>query len=297
MNKLFTILLICILFSRLFVICSGIVFAGSSISKPSVPEFTLQFVDNSYDVPPTFSKDPFTGETVMAKEGYIVDNRSVEVKIKNQQFTPYTDSQGNWVMLRYDIRWKGHFDDYWHEYSSRNPWNCIASNNELVDDVHLYYPNAPFLRHPNAPYTDVPYFVGTRYDDYSAFLGDVSDGGQIDFQVKTLIGTWSVVRDPSDAFPYMSECVVFSGEDSGWSKAKTVTIGASAGGVHDHLSSDKNPFLPPTQLSGSSEGFIGGLSLTESVLLIVVIVLIVLLGVSLFYIQKRMTLEFQEGFS
>lgn len=30
-------------------------------SKPSVPEFTVKLVDNSYDVPPTQTTDPYTG--------------------------------------------------------------------------------------------------------------------------------------------------------------------------------------------------------------------------------------------
>lgn len=34
----------------------------ASISKPSVPEFTVKYVDNSYDVPPTYGIDQYTGE-------------------------------------------------------------------------------------------------------------------------------------------------------------------------------------------------------------------------------------------
>ena len=286
MKKLLVIFLICILISGSFGACSGAIFVGSSNSKPSVPEFTLQFMDNSYNVPPTFQKDPFTGETVMTKEGYHVDNRTVEVKIKNQPFTPYTDSQGNWVILRYDICWKGHFDNYWREYSSNNPWHWIALNNMLVDGS---------LQYPNAPYTYVLYSVGTWQDPFE-FLGDVSDGGQVDFQVKALIGTWTVVKGPPDALWYRPvESVVFSGEDSGWSRTKTVTIGINGNnGAQSQAPPDQSPNSPTDQLGDQSKGVITGFSLMECCLLVVVVVLIVLLGISLFYIRERLTPSFPE---
>jgi len=128
-----------------------------AVSKPSVPEFSLQFVDNSYDVPPTFSKDPFTGETVMTKEGYHVDNRTIEVKIKNQPFTPYTDSQGNGSGLWYDIRWKGHFDDYWQEYSSGYGKHYLNAQHEYNSDG--------LWSEILSQYSTVTYVVGTNRAD------------------------------------------------------------------------------------------------------------------------------------
>ena len=35
---------------------------GIGIPKPSVPEFTVALVDTSYDVPTTYSTDPYTGK-------------------------------------------------------------------------------------------------------------------------------------------------------------------------------------------------------------------------------------------
>ena len=43
--------------------------SAQSITKPSVPQFSLKFVDASYDVPTTYSTDPYTGETV-TNSGY-----------------------------------------------------------------------------------------------------------------------------------------------------------------------------------------------------------------------------------
>ncbi|MCL2359969.1 hypothetical protein, partial [Candidatus Bathycorpusculum sp.] len=73
MKKMFSActcaLLVCALFFA-GLLCMGEVQAETALQKPAIPEFTLRFVDNSYDVPPTFSKDPFTGKNEMTQEGY-----------------------------------------------------------------------------------------------------------------------------------------------------------------------------------------------------------------------------------
>lgn len=61
--------------------------AFSSITKPSVPEFTVKLVDSSYDVPTTYSIDPYTGQNV-THAGSHVESRTLDVKIKNQPLPP-----------------------------------------------------------------------------------------------------------------------------------------------------------------------------------------------------------------
>lgn len=90
--------------------------AQASITKPSVPVFTLQFVDYSYDVPPTYGIDEFTGKTVVKVQGEHIDNRSVVFTIRNQPFTPYVDSSNNNIGLYYNFRFKGHFGSDWSYY-------------------------------------------------------------------------------------------------------------------------------------------------------------------------------------
>ena len=48
--------------------------SAQSIPKPSVPEFSLKYVDNSYNVAPTTTIDPYTGKTTTI-QGYHVDNK------------------------------------------------------------------------------------------------------------------------------------------------------------------------------------------------------------------------------
>jgi hypothetical protein len=287
MKKIFTITLLFIMFSNSLTIHSELVFAGSSISKPTTPEFTLQFVDKSFDVPPTFSKDPFTGETAITKEGYHVDNRSIEVKIKNQPFTPYTDPQGNFVHLCYDIRWKGHFDDYWDTRSDG------YGNNYCTAD---YEANSDGSWRANVPYTTMTYVVGTNREDgkfvygYNLpLLGDVSEGGQIDFQVQAFIGYYTSVEDPPDVFNYRrTEHLVFTGESSGWSKTKTATIETgNKGEIQKPSQPNQNPDTPPNPSGSLPEKKFAELSLTEGTLLTILVIVTILLIVITFHYRKK----------
>jgi hypothetical protein len=73
--------------------------AQASTDVNGVPDFTLRYVDNSYDVPPktTTSTDPYTNEiTTTTIPGYHVENKTVEAVIKN-----------NIGASHYNFRYKG----------------------------------------------------------------------------------------------------------------------------------------------------------------------------------------------
>ena len=293
-NKFLTLTFIFLLLSSLLVFTASPVIVQAA-SKPQVPEFTLQFVDNSYDVPPTFSKDPFTGETIITKEGYRADNRTIEVKIKNQPFTPYTDSQGNSSFLWHDIRWKGHFDDYWYTYSSRYGNHYLGAASEYNSDGSL---------HAILPYSDVTYFIGTGSTTNivpHGFLGNVSDGGQIDFQVKAFIGYYNRVVGPPDDFTHRpTESLVFTGESSSWSRTQTITIGVSnnnnsSNGNQNSSSSDQNPNASTNSAGDQPKNLVQDLSLVQSGLIVAVAVLLILLIVITFFYSKKVSLDFNDN--
>jgi hypothetical protein len=185
------------------------VHAETPIPTPAVPEFTVKLIDSSYDEPTTYSIDPYTGENV-THVGYHVESRTIELSIKNQPFTPFQveDEKGNnWtVSLQYNIRWKGHFEQDWHE---------------------IYYPSDGFTRaNLESEYT-VRSFEGeyssldglklTHQGMYTTFPPDA----QVDFQVKAMIGY--VHREIS--IPVPGTGWVFTGETSDWSSTQTITIG------------------------------------------------------------------------
>jgi hypothetical protein len=178
--------------------------AEASIPKPSVPEFTLKFVEHPYEVPPTTMIDPYTGENVTIQAGYRVQNRSIEVIIKNQPFTPYEDSNGNSIDLYYNVRSKGHYGDNWYYYP-------------------YYFRALPIIAMDN-DYTILSFGLdGHKDDQYSFGLGDLSAGSQVDFQVQASIGYYS-----NPLYEITLEYNVFTGETSGWSNTQTLTVSASS---------------------------------------------------------------------
>ena len=61
-NKFLPLLLIVLLLLNLLPL-SVIPTNVQAASKPSVPQFTVKFIDNSYDLPPKYTTNPYTGET------------------------------------------------------------------------------------------------------------------------------------------------------------------------------------------------------------------------------------------
>jgi len=86
-----------------------------AVYKPSVPQFSVKLVDYSYEVYPVPTTDPYTGPITIP--GYRVENKTIEVTIKNQLFTPYTDEDGHKINLYYIIQFKGHYEE-WQSYES-----------------------------------------------------------------------------------------------------------------------------------------------------------------------------------
>jgi hypothetical protein len=121
------------------------------------------------------------------------------VTIKNQPFTPYNDTDGNLIRLYYDIRVKEHSGDDW-EYLTEYLRAWDSENTTQVYSVSTYESDDPGIR----------------------IVQEVYDGGEVDLQVRALIGyfqpTW-VDYGPLWGFGYYE---VFTGVTSDWSKIQTI---------------------------------------------------------------------------
>ena len=183
MGKVVSLLLI-----LLFIISVGSLIikptSAQSIPKPAVPQFSIQVVDHSYDVPPTNTTDPYSGKQII-NPGYHVNDIIVEGKIKNQHFTPY----GN-IDFYYNISYRGHFGGEWRK----------LFGSEDVDFLKQSY---------GSEYTS---FNISRYNTI-----ELHEGDQIDVRIEAVIGseTWGF----ASAWPYR----ILNGEVSGWSDTLTVT--------------------------------------------------------------------------
>jgi len=169
--------------------------AIASASQLPVPEFTLKYVDNSYDVPsydvpPTYGIDPYTGKNVTIREGhhvegYHVENKSIEVWIKNQNLS---NSSPN---LFYNVRYKGHFGEDWTALRERIP--------------------------AFSPYWNSEYTVVTCSADYP-------NHAQLDFQVEAVLGHYYETYNPIFVPFYVKLTAFKIDATSGWSNTQTITL-------------------------------------------------------------------------
>jgi hypothetical protein len=174
--------------------------SAQSIPKPSVPEFTLNYVDNSYDVPPTTTSttDPYTGKTITTTtHGYRVEKKSIEITVNNQPFTPYTDAEGHTINLSYDVRYKGHF--------SESGW---------IQPFYQPIRNGEYGFTAQHPQSNSGYTVISVPSEFR--VGDV-----VDFQVQKLEGYYTSWEPMLAIVMGTSQ---FTGQFSEWSNTQTVTI-------------------------------------------------------------------------
>ena len=200
MSKLATLLLITVLAASSLIIISS-AFA-QSITKPSIPEFTAEYVDNSYDIAPTYTTDPYTNNKVIQTYGDHVDNRTVVITIKNEPFTPFTDSDGNTINMFYNVCYKGSFGQYWTRVYGVER---MVSNYDIPDNKYGY-----------------------KIQDYSSqntvvLINSPPSQGQMDIQVEALQGYTNRTGEGHIIFDVV--WYTFYGEESGWSDIQTLTVG------------------------------------------------------------------------
>ncbi|MDI9577867.1 MAG: hypothetical protein QM398_07025 [Thermoproteota archaeon] len=207
----------------IFTSIAGIGTAQSSIPKPSVPEFTVKLVSYPYDVPPTTTTtvDPYTGkETVTTQPGYHVENKSIELIIKNQPVTPHTDAEGHMINLYYNVRVKGHFED---------PWRELYSIDELMREERGAHKQGPVQ-------SSFEYTVISCSADYP-------DDGEVDFQVQALAGYytewWPALGGPVKWY--------FTGQTSDWSNTQTIRMSDGTVSVSTSPNPTESPTATPSQ--------------------------------------------------
>ena len=195
-NLVISMFLLIILYSGLLIFLNKSGFAQPfnyiASYSPLVPEFIIQLVAYPYDVASTTitKTDPYTGkQTNVTTLGYHVENRSIEIVIKNQQFIPYTDEEEHEINLYYDVRIKGHFEENWKNiYSKYEGSHPVQSNSEYtILSLPANYP----------------------------------DGGLVDFQVEAITGYYYDVLAGRPILPLNELGYV---KTSGWSNTQTLTI-------------------------------------------------------------------------
>jgi hypothetical protein len=211
-SKIFPLLFIVTIAASSFVIFQSA--NAQTVPKPSVPEFTLSYVDNSRDIAPTYDVDTYTGKTVMTHEGYHVQSISVTMTIKNQVFNQYTDNNDHAVRLYYKIGSKGHFGNTWTNYSVY----YIQVNGDF---------SSRYLEPSNDLTTTVTFGLSGNNDSAHFDINvPLKNEGQIDFRILSYTAYYVVVKDEPNPFniryPYHDEYTIV--EESAWSTVQVLDI-------------------------------------------------------------------------
>jgi hypothetical protein len=189
--------------------------SAQPVPIPSVPQFTLEPVGPSFDIPPTYTFNASTG-MFDTNNGHHIQYSSVKIIIKNQPFS--NPSDGNNFFYNVRIRPHDYPDNYWHELFS------AGSDGFPIQTL--------------SNYTIIPLPV-----DGTQVLGvTIPTGATTDIQVEAMIG--HIGRNNTYPYPY-----VFFGETSGWSNTQTITIPANV----PMSSASPSPSPTPTVIVSLSE--------------------------------------------
>jgi hypothetical protein len=189
--------------------------ATASIPQPPIPEFTLDYIDASYDVPPTTAStiNPYNNQTTASTTpGYHVNNTYILVSIKNHPFPSSVD--GNKSVLYYAVRTKGHFGGDWTVHNSATE---IDSGN-LVEQSDT---ENTTIRVP----------------------GDYQANYTVDVQVMAVLGYQYSYISAGHSFP-VPPTTVFTYISSAWSSTQTIMIPEASGS-----SFDSNQSVPESPLA------------------------------------------------
>jgi hypothetical protein len=175
---------------------------AQTITKPSVPEFSLDYTEHHYGTPSktTSTIDPYTGKTTTTTvPGQYTEWHTLYIIIKNQPFVPFQDSNKN-IDLYFNVSYKGHFENEWHDYppyngSSQEAWNYNGWFYEQKDS-----------------------------QDTIIFFNLLPKEGKVDFRVEAHTGYYKVnqIYPPNDPRPYYT--YEFIGQSSGWSSTQTLDV-------------------------------------------------------------------------
>jgi hypothetical protein len=219
--------------------------AQTTIPTPSVPEFTLKLVEHPYDVSPATTIDPYTGKNTTTRAGYQVENKSIEITIKNQPYeysfnrTPYH--------LYYNFRTKGHFEENWTEFYPLVNGLAGATSSYLILKMYISAP-----AQSGSQYTILTYPVDSppNADSYPP-------NAQIDFQVQTIVGHNSQRLVGGDVFfPLVNahyEAAIEYDISSDWSSTQTITLPTTSSSASPipSPSPSPSPTVEPTNQTAS----------------------------------------------
>ena len=202
-SKILTLTFITLLLSSLLVLSITVTNVGA-VPKPSVPQFSVKFIDNSYNVPPTQTIEPYTGKTTTQPSHTVKEGRT-DVTITNLPSTPHKTSEGYECNLYYRVQYKGHYEKEWFPFS--------YMNYGIAGDYYAY-----FVKSSEDKYT----VVSLSFNDFNT----PPSGAQLDLRIQALYA----YHDPStiNHMNLVHEALLVEATSGDWSKIQTITINYGA---------------------------------------------------------------------
>ena len=191
MKKTFTFIFILALIASCLIVIEN----GSAQSKPATPEFTVELVQKVIDEAPTYTIDPYSGETIIKTDGYHTSYWVVDIKIKN-----------NTPDIYYNYRIKGHFGIEW----------SVCPLIDQGDGVWTTRETSPFTFVPIPTYAKA---TSSEYTEVKVDMQSLKTGDQVDVQVQAISGT--IENAPNGGYQ------ILTGQASDWSYTQTLTVPAS----------------------------------------------------------------------
>jgi hypothetical protein len=268
LSKSFSLLIILILAASSLILVKP-AFA-QSIPKPSVPEFTIRFVNASYTVTTTNS---YNGQTTTQQ----ISNNSIEVIVKNQPFSYANNS----YQVYFNLRVKPHFENGWFEevYPLINGTSSPADANGLFSFAWFLSAGSPNQSSTEQTFITLPllkvalgYDLGYYYESHTnTLLHGIPTNGQIDVQVEALVGHNSEMWIPPSEPQHFLLPTPISGyvpalaydSTSGWSNTQTISLA---------------PTPTPTTITGNN---------ASSIVAILIVAVITIGAGLLVYFKKR----------
>jgi hypothetical protein len=219
MRPIIALLLVLVILSSGFLLVNP----AQAQYSPPIPQFTLKFDNESYNVPATSTS-----------QGYHVDKEFIDVIIKNNNaFSFYAVVNESLVKLYYNIRVKDHYQNW---------SNCTVS---------------PNLAPSNSNYTTVKFGLGRVNPDpggFSIWIGNITNGNQVDFQVQGVDGFYSKLTQENPPCWRLPQFSIFNETGaSGWSS--TQTISASAVSTTTPTETPSTPTTPASAANAVAKGF------------------------------------------
>jgi hypothetical protein len=249
--------------------------SAQSMPKPSVPEFTIKLVDDSYDEPAKTITDPYYGNTTTIPSSH-VERYTVVLSIKNQAHDP------NYAFL-YDVRIKGHFENQWTSLFDYYKEDASSFTSDVWAVPGGYRPYSS----SDSGYTVVIYGLVEHPHDYW-LTHSFPVGAQVDFSVRASI--YNVTRPPSGV-KYQSTAYDLMGA-SDWSNTQTITIGENTVTpvptvmpTNVPFSTPSNPTVTPQQPPNQTGDFFA--MNWAQIVIVVMAVALVVMGAGLVLLWRK----------